>query len=112
MEIRKVGVVGCGLMGAGIAETCARAGFETIVAEVTDEILERGMARLKGSMQAAVDKKKMEAAWTARVRGKNCVTISLRNACESATRLPRCASSSRARSILRHSAAMIACFKA
>jgi len=62
MEIRKVGVVGCGLMGAGIAETAARAGFETVVAEVTDEILERGMARLRGSMQAAVEKKKLEAA--------------------------------------------------
>jgi 3-hydroxybutyryl-CoA dehydrogenase len=40
MEIKKVGVLGCGLMGSGIAQTAAAAGFETIVREVSNELCE------------------------------------------------------------------------
>ena len=40
MEIRNVGVVGCGLMGAGIAEVCARAGYRTVVSEINQQLLE------------------------------------------------------------------------
>ena len=46
MDIKKVGVVGCGLMGSGIAEVCARAGYDTVVREVDDAVLARGLARL------------------------------------------------------------------
>ena len=42
MEIRKVGVLGCGLMGSGIAQVAATAGFETIVKEVSDDLIARG----------------------------------------------------------------------
>jgi len=62
MEIRRVGVLGCGLMGSGIAEVCARAGFETIVREVDDAALARGMDRIRGSLDRAVAKGKLEAA--------------------------------------------------
>src|SRR3982074_2555432 len=62
MKIRKVGVLGCGLMGAGIAEVAARAGFETVVREVSEEVVEKGLARLRASLDKAVEKGKLEAA--------------------------------------------------
>ena len=61
MTIGKVGVLGCGLMGAGIAEVCARAGLETVVREVDESFLAKGMARIEGSLNKAVEKGKIEA---------------------------------------------------
>jgi 3-hydroxybutyryl-CoA dehydrogenase len=60
-KIKKVGVLGSGLMGSGIAEVAARAGYDTVVREVTEELLDKGMARIRGSMDKAVEKGKMEA---------------------------------------------------
>ena len=73
MDIKQIGVVGMGLMGSGIVESCARAGFEVIGREVNDELLERGMNSLKASMERGVKKGKltqadMDAA-LARVKG-------------------------------------------
>ena len=51
MEIRKVGVLGCGLMGAGIAQTAASAGFETTVREVSEELLQRGFTAIEKSLE-------------------------------------------------------------
>jgi 3-hydroxybutyryl-CoA dehydrogenase len=60
--IRTVGVVGCGLMGAGIAEVCARAGYQIIVHEVDDAALARGLGRLNQSMDTAVSRGKLSEA--------------------------------------------------
>jgi 3-hydroxybutyryl-CoA dehydrogenase len=60
--IRRVGVVGCGLMGAGIAETAARAGYDVVVREVTEDLLARGLARIEASMQRAVERGKLSEA--------------------------------------------------
>jgi len=73
MKIRKVGVLGCGLMGAGIAEVAARAGFETVVREVSEEVVEKGLEKLRGSLDKAVERGKLDAgerdkAW-GRLRG-------------------------------------------
>jgi 3-hydroxybutyryl-CoA dehydrogenase len=62
MKIRKVGVLGCGLMGAGIAEVAARTGYDTVVREVSEELVEKGLARIRGSLDKAVEKGKVEAA--------------------------------------------------
>jgi 3-hydroxybutyryl-CoA dehydrogenase len=62
MKIRKIGVLGSGLMGAGIAEVSARAGFETVVREISEEVIEKGLARIRGSLSKAVDKGKLDAA--------------------------------------------------
>jgi 3-hydroxybutyryl-CoA dehydrogenase len=62
MKIRKVGVLGCGLMGAGIAEVAARAGFETVVREVSEEVVEKGLAKLHASLDKAVERGKLDAA--------------------------------------------------
>jgi len=59
--IQRVGVVGCGLMGSGIAEVCARAGYTTVVREATGELLQSGLARINGSMDQAVARGKMPA---------------------------------------------------
>jgi 3-hydroxybutyryl-CoA dehydrogenase len=61
MTIERVGVLGCGLMGAGIAEVCAKSGFQTVVREVDEELLEKGMQRIERSLRKAVDKGKLEA---------------------------------------------------
>ncbi len=61
VEIKRVGVVGCGLMGAGIAEVCARTGYVVIVREVTEELLKKGLARIEVSMARAVERGKMTA---------------------------------------------------
>ncbi len=61
MDIRSIGVVGCGLMGSGIAEISARAGYEVIVTEVTDEFLKKGLSRIESSTQKAVDRGKSTA---------------------------------------------------
>ncbi|HEX8968782.1 MAG TPA: 3-hydroxyacyl-CoA dehydrogenase NAD-binding domain-containing protein, partial [Chloroflexota bacterium] len=62
MEIRTVGVVGCGLMGSGIAEVCAKAGYATIVREVNDELLASGQQRIERSMGTAVERGKLAPA--------------------------------------------------
>ncbi len=61
-EIQRVGVVGCGLMGAGIAEVCAKAGYTVVVREVNKDFLEAGMARIDGSLDKAVARGKLSAA--------------------------------------------------
>src|SRR5687768_13660547 len=58
-RITLVGVVGCGLMGSGIAEICARAGLDVIVREVDKEALDRGRSRLETSIGRAVHREKM-----------------------------------------------------
>jgi 3-hydroxybutyryl-CoA dehydrogenase len=62
MEIAKVGVVGCGTMGAGICEVVARAGVPVAFVEVSPERVEAGLARIRASLQRAVDKGKLDAA--------------------------------------------------
>lgn len=73
MTIRKVGVLGCGLMGAGIAQVCAQSGFDTVVLEAAPEFLEKGMGRIRSFLQGGVDRGKMGAAdrdaTLARLRG-------------------------------------------
>ena len=59
MKIKKVGVLGCGLMGSGIAEVAAKAGYTTVVREVSEELLDRGMARIQSSLDRAVSKGKL-----------------------------------------------------
>lgn len=58
-DIQRVGVVGCGQMGAGIAEVCARAGLDVKVAETTGEALEYGRTRLLSSLSKAASRGKI-----------------------------------------------------
>jgi 3-hydroxybutyryl-CoA dehydrogenase len=73
MEVKKIGVVGCGLMGSGIAEVCARSGYSTIALEVNQQFLDKGMNSIKASLEKAASKGKMSAqdkdAALARLKG-------------------------------------------
>jgi 3-hydroxybutyryl-CoA dehydrogenase len=59
MTIRKVGVVGCGLMGGGIAQTCAQSGYEVVVREVNQELLDKGLARIYSAWNTMATKGKI-----------------------------------------------------
>ncbi len=61
MDIRKVGVVGCGLMGSGIAQVAAMAGCDVVVSEESRELLDKGFARIHGSLAKLVEKGKLAA---------------------------------------------------
>jgi 3-hydroxybutyryl-CoA dehydrogenase len=60
--IRKVGVLGCGLMGSGIAQVCAQAGYETVVREVSDDLVERGLGNIRKQLARQVEKGKITAS--------------------------------------------------
>ncbi len=59
MAIRKVGVVGCGLMGGGVAQTCAQSGYETVVLEVNQQLLDKGIQRIHGAWDTLASKGKL-----------------------------------------------------
>jgi 3-hydroxybutyryl-CoA dehydrogenase len=61
-EIERVGVVGCGLMGSGIAEVCARAGLDVVVREVNESALAAGRKRIEGSLDKALRSGKLQEA--------------------------------------------------
>ena len=77
MEIQKVGVLGCGLMGAGIAQTAASAGFETIVREVSDDLLAKGFARIEKSLARFAEKGTITPEQQKEIRGRLTGTTSL-----------------------------------
>jgi 3-hydroxybutyryl-CoA dehydrogenase len=73
MEIKNVGVVGCGLMGSGIAQVCAQSGYQTVVSEVNDQLLRKGLDAIDSSLSAGVERGKLtqadKEATLARLRG-------------------------------------------
>src|SRR5215813_13519288 len=62
MAIQKVGVVGCGLMGSGIAQVSAAAGFPTVVREVSANALEKGLGMIQKFLKSGVEKGKLAQA--------------------------------------------------
>lgn len=56
MEIKTIGVVGCGLMGAGIAQVCAQSGYQVVVSEVNDELLKKGLISIDSVLNRSVEK--------------------------------------------------------
>jgi len=77
MAIRKVGVVGCGLMGSGIAQTCVQSGYETVVSEVNQQLLDKGMARIYSAWDSMVSKGKLAPGQVDEYRNKLHGTLSL-----------------------------------
>lgn len=73
MAIQKVGVIGAGLMGSGIAQTCAQAGYQTIVREINQQLLDKGLTRIHDAWRTMANKGKLTQAQVdenkARLRG-------------------------------------------
>jgi 3-hydroxybutyryl-CoA dehydrogenase len=70
MAIQKVGVVGCGLMGSGIAQVAAHAGFAVTVREVSQQVVEKGLQSIEKNLGRLVEKGTLSAADRDQVRGR------------------------------------------
>jgi len=70
MAIQKVGVVGCGLMGSGIAQVSAQAGFPTVVREVSPELVEKGLKGIEKNLARLVEKGTISEAAKGEIRGR------------------------------------------
>jgi 3-hydroxybutyryl-CoA dehydrogenase len=70
MAIKKVGVLGCGLMGHGIAQISAQAGYDVVVREVNQEKLDSGLAKIQKQLGRAVEKGKLEQSQADEVTGR------------------------------------------
>jgi 3-hydroxybutyryl-CoA dehydrogenase len=70
MAIQKVGVVGCGLMGSGIAQVSAQAGFSTVVREVSAELVEKGLEGIEKNLARLVEKGTISEAAKTEIRGR------------------------------------------
>jgi 3-hydroxybutyryl-CoA dehydrogenase len=70
MEINKVGVLGCGLMGHGIAQVSAQAGYEVVVREIDQAALDKGLGKIEKQLGRAVEKGRMEQADADALKGR------------------------------------------
>jgi len=70
MEIRKVGVLGCGLMGAGIAQVSATAGFDTVVKEVSEDLIAKGFGGIEKSLAKFAEKGTITSDQQTAIRGR------------------------------------------
>ena len=77
MAIQKVGVVGCGLMGSGIAQVSAQAGFPTVVREVSPEIVDKGLKSIEKNLARLVEKGNLSETQKTEIRGRLKGTTSL-----------------------------------
>jgi 3-hydroxybutyryl-CoA dehydrogenase len=81
-QIKKVGVLGCGLMGSGIAQVAAQSGYDTVVAEVEQKFLDKGIAGIDKSFGKFVEKGKMTADDKSKSMSRLRGTTSLRDLAE------------------------------
>ena len=78
-DVRTVGIIGCGLMGSGIAEVVARAGQNAVVLETSDELVERGRQRIETSTLRAVERNRLDAQEREAVLGRVSLTTDVQD---------------------------------
>ncbi|MBK6430695.1 3-hydroxybutyryl-CoA dehydrogenase [Candidatus Amarolinea dominans] len=61
MDVKTIGIIGCGLMGSGIAEVAAKSGFQVLIREQNEQLLKKGLGRIESSLGRAVAKGKLSA---------------------------------------------------
>lgn len=83
MEIKRVGVVGCGIMGSGITQVCAQSGFDVTVLETKDELLKKGLSSIDFWLQKSVDKGKLSAENKGTILGNIHGTIEIKDLMDS-----------------------------
>ena len=73
MKVEKIGVIGCGIMGSGIAQVCAQSRYQVIVSEISDELLRKGLQSIDSFLSRSVSKGKLSSqdkeAVLSRIRG-------------------------------------------
>ncbi len=73
MEIKKIGVIGCGQMGSGIAQVCAQAGYQVVASEMNEELLNKGLAAINSALAKSVERGKIgepdKEATLSRIKG-------------------------------------------
>ena len=79
MAIKKVGVVGCGSMGAGIAQLCAQSGYDVVVSEINDALLKKGMGFIDKTLARSVEKGKLPQAEKDAILGRLKGTVSTKD---------------------------------
>ena len=77
MDLNIIGVVGCGLMGSGIAEVCARAGYRVLVREINEELLQNGLGRIQQSLGKAAARGKLSQELADQTMGRIRGTVNL-----------------------------------
>jgi 3-hydroxybutyryl-CoA dehydrogenase len=80
MEIKKLAVLGAGIMGAGIAQVAAEAGYSVVIRDIEDRFVEKGLATIKGNLDRAVSKGKLDAPAAAAILGRVAGTTDLKAA--------------------------------
>jgi 3-hydroxybutyryl-CoA dehydrogenase len=83
MEIKRVGVVGCGLMGHGIAQVCAQAGYDVVIRELNQEKLDSGLGKITKQLSRAVEKGRMEQSQADEVSGRIKTTLAYEDLADS-----------------------------
>lgn len=70
MDIKTVGVVGCGLMGSGISQLCAQSGYRVVVSDLNQEVLSKGMGKILSSLAKLVEKGKLQEQEKSSIMGR------------------------------------------
>lgn len=77
MEIKKIGVVGCGIMGSGIAQVCAQAGYQVVMSETDDTLLKKGLASIDKVLSRSVEKGRISSEEKESIKNRMQGTVSL-----------------------------------
>ncbi|MBW2370184.1 MAG: 3-hydroxybutyryl-CoA dehydrogenase, partial [Deltaproteobacteria bacterium] len=80
MEIKKIAVLGAGIMGAGIAQISAQAGFDVIIRDIEERFVEKGLAGIQKILDRSVSKGRLEESAAAAIMGRISGTTDLQKA--------------------------------
>jgi 3-hydroxybutyryl-CoA dehydrogenase len=83
MKITKIGVIGAGIMGSGIAQVCAQAGYEVIIRDIEERFVEKGLQTIRGSLDRMVEKEKLSREEAEAVMGRIKGSIKLEDIAQS-----------------------------